>query len=260
MLLNGTLRKVAGVPSASSAYKMFPQAVFLWGLKCFLNPQSDNFFWGYHTHHQITLLSFFTATQYQLGWGFWYFLQNKCVRSNILKASELYIHPLFPTSCSSHPSCHNCPETQCSGTRATKAASFILTWTGQYISAPDSNILPWGSEKRGCFWLVSPYQAAEKLSADSRGHGAELPMTQLFCSGSSWSAGTVHASQAASPQAPGASSLIRALDQRQWQPCSQLMWAAWPLQLSLSYWNEQGFLCMSLLFLPASCSCEYRTP
>lgn len=45
-----------------------------------------------------------------------------------------------------------------------------------------------------------------------------LPMTQLFCLRSSWSACVF---QAASPQAAGASSLFTsALGRRQWQPCS----------------------------------------
>lgn len=44
------------------------------------------------------------------------------------------------------------------------------------------------SEKRRWFWwLVSPHQGVEKLRAGTRGHEAVLPMTQLFCSGSSWS-------------------------------------------------------------------------
>ena len=121
---------------------------------------------------------------------------------------------------------------------------------------------PWVSEKRGCFWqLVSPQWRAEKLGAGTRGHGAALPVTQLFCSGSSWSGRVSPCLPSCCPQAPGASSLFRALSQRQWQLCSPLMRTAWPLssaQLIILKWARLPMRVSAFAACP--CSWEYPVP
>lgn len=134
MLLIDTLRKVAGAQSVSSAYKIsFHSCFFLGYSTVFLESTvGELLLRASHTpsDHIAHLLHCHTVSA---GWGP-LILSVKQTHSLTLSLMNLSVCLLlFPTNRSSHPSWHNCPETQGSGTHSHKSCCLHshLNWTAR---------------------------------------------------------------------------------------------------------------------------------